>query len=117
MVPFQSSVLASIDSCLSAGPGPRAPQRLLLRFERGTSSDTNRECFTLSAVEPVGGSPGQPSLRDTPGWACFGSLVGRPLDIPVGPGAQESTFQEVVTLPLPISLGGGTTTPPHFQNP
>jgi hypothetical protein len=105
MGPFQASLLGAIDSCLTPGPGPRAPHRLALRFERARDADAARERFTLTAIDPVDVRPGQPSPRETPAWACFAGLAGRTLDIPSGAGAQESSFQEVVAIPLPTSVG------------
>jgi len=112
---FQASLLVGLDSCMNAGPGPRAPQRLVLRFTRDerdsppASGPATAERFSLAAVEPVDAVAGQRSPRESPSWPCFASLVGRTIEIPSGSAPQESSFQEVVALPLPMSVGWAGT--------
>jgi hypothetical protein len=117
MAQFQGGMLVGIDRCLSAGPGPRSPQRFVLHFERSRAGDTSHERFTLVALDPVDAAPNQPSSRQSPAWACFAGLAGRTVDIPVGAASQESSFQEVVAIPLPTSVGWAATAPRPLRMP
>ncbi len=122
MVPFGTSLLAALDGCLTPGPGPRVPQRLLLHFERvsdgpraGSSGKrAGFETFTLKSVAPADMPPGKPALLGTQVGTCLSTLAGRTLDIPSGPGSQEDTFQEVVAIPIPAAVAWAPPSPPHF---
>ncbi|MBI5608121.1 MAG: hypothetical protein HY902_04515 [Deltaproteobacteria bacterium] len=116
MGPFQGALLQTIDRCLPTAAGPRMPQRLVVRFER-VSVDATHEHYKVAAVEPVGAAPGQPPPQQSPAWACIASAVGQPLDIPVGPGAQEPKFAELVAFPLPMSVGWAATPPGPNRQP
>lgn len=104
VAPFGASLLAALDGCFTAGPGPRVPQRLLLRFERAAAATPGHETFKLKNIAPLDVPPGQPQLRDTQVGTCLSALAGRTLDVPSGAGSQESSFDEIIALPIPASL-------------
>ncbi len=101
---LQPRLMANLDRCLAAPAGPRSNQRLVLHFERTTPTD-GQEHFKIAEFMPVGPPAAVDALRQTPVWSCLQSLVGQPLDIPVGPGGQEPKFQEVVAIPVPDRAG------------
>jgi hypothetical protein len=117
MAQFQAGLLVGLDRCLPAGPGPRTPQRLVLHFERAQPGDAGHERFQLVAVDPVDAAPNQPSPRQSPAWACFAGLAGRTVDVAIGAASQESSFQEVVAIPLPTSVGWAATAPRPLRMP
>ena len=114
VAPFGASLLGALDGCLTPGPGPRVPQRLLLHFERAQAASPEHETFKLTGVEPVDQRPGQPSLRGTPVGTCLSALAGRTLEIPAGAGSQESSFQEIIAIPIPLSVAWAPPQPPEF---
>lgn len=108
---FHGTVLAELNRCLPQRPGPRSPQELVVHFvaaepaAQAPGAAAAVEAFKVSAIEPVGVAPGQPSPRETPAWACFEGLSGTRLEIPAGAGKQPAQFRELMTLPLPASVG------------
>lgn len=108
---FHGVMLAELNRCLPQRPGPRSQQQLVVHFERVEAASADpahpaaNEAFRVRGVEPIGVPPGQPSPRDSAAWACFEGLSGTKLEIPKGAGRQPAQFRELLTLPLPASVG------------
>ncbi len=113
-MPFSMSVVAGLDRCVTPGPGPRVPQRILLRFSRSSKATPGQETFELKSVLPLEGRPGQPPATESPLRACLSSLVGQTLLIPAGAAPQESSFEEIITIPIPASVAWASPQPPQF---
>lgn len=109
--PFAAAALPAIDGCLAAGPGPRAPHRLAVRFVRAAPDDAQGEHFRVAGIDPLDADPARPPPQQSPAWACIAALAGKALGVPAGRGRQPEEFQEVIAVPLPASSGWAKALP------